>query len=305
MSFFRTPEIPPLKLKSFKKDIAPVGFFFDIVSTELFKIPIIPVPMRIDKLTNGEPTLIIIPNMTKLDKISSKFGLDVNYSLFYSIGINNFINYAKDKYKEITKRNLDLKKIKQWWNLSKNLISQNLDLRETFTFINSQFIITFSNLIKENDIKYNQKQYIKTLISYCDSIIDYLRLKIENNIFKINKDNIIKEEKLYIEKKNKCYPLSLEITVKDLSINEIYEMKFVPYLIYDDLLNCFAYNKSLLKENEGDQFINFQIYEKYDLINKSTHLDKFEKHNNRSDIEDLRKFSLDKLFQIYQDMKIK
>ncbi|KKL99533.1 hypothetical protein LCGC14_1813490, partial [marine sediment metagenome] len=46
-SFFNAP----VKLKSYKKDLAPIGFYFDIFATEIFKIPVMPVPMRIDKLT--------------------------------------------------------------------------------------------------------------------------------------------------------------------------------------------------------------------------------------------------------------
>ena len=56
---------PPLKLKSYQNDLAPLDFFFDKFITDLFKIPITPIPMRIDKLTNGQLTLFLSPDKDK------------------------------------------------------------------------------------------------------------------------------------------------------------------------------------------------------------------------------------------------
>ncbi|GAI91334.1 unnamed protein product [marine sediment metagenome] len=94
-SFFKSPA----KLKSFKRDLAPVGFYFDIFATEIFKIPVMPVPMRIDKLTNGDLTLFILPDIGNLNKLLKKLGLTINFKIFFSLGISNFINFAKGKYK--------------------------------------------------------------------------------------------------------------------------------------------------------------------------------------------------------------
>ena len=67
-------------------------------------------------------------------------------------------------------------------------MAYNLDLRESFTFIISQFLKSYSNIDKEKlDPERNKEKYTSKLLEYCDSVIKYLRRKIENNIFLIKK----------------------------------------------------------------------------------------------------------------------
>jgi len=48
-------------------------------------------------------------------------------------------------------------------------------------------------------------------------------------------------------------------------------MNFVPYLIYDDILDIFSYNKKLL--HEGKQFpLNMTIWKNKGIINKRSKL---------------------------------
>ena len=231
---------PPPKLKVFHKDIAPVGFYFDIFTTELFQTPILPLPMRIDKLSNGEPTLFIKLDMKKIERISKKFNLCLNLNNFYLMGIRNFVHYARAKIKEITLRPLDGRKVEEWWETSKSLSTIAPDLIETFTFINLNFIETFA-LIKERNLLPTQEDYTKALLTYCDKIVNFLREKIDANTFTLSTDNEVSTEKLYIEKKKKFYPLIIKIPVYNEMTQRSYQMEFVPYLIYDDLLDVFFF----------------------------------------------------------------
>ncbi|MBD3195918.1 MAG: hypothetical protein GF317_12725 [Candidatus Lokiarchaeota archaeon] len=285
------------KLKSFKKDIAPIGFFFDIVKNDNFKVPILPVPMRIDKLTNGEPTIFILPEMDEINTFCQNHGLFFNCSGFYLIGIKNLISFAKTKYKEMILRSLPEKKIKIWWNSSKRLSANYIDLKESFTFILIEFLAVFKH-IKENLLKINQEEYTEHLIQYCDIIITYFRTKIENNVFRLQKDDEIIEEKLYIEKKQKYYPLTLKINVCDVINNKTAELDFIPYLIYDDILNCFSFNKSVLLNNDENKKIDLKVYEDYNLINNRSDL--IEQNGNLGDldIDCIRKLKLDHILQI-------
>lgn len=301
MTFFSSSPSPPLKLKSFKKDIAPTGFFFDIISSKLFKIPIAPVPLRIDKLTNGEPTLIVLPNTEYLERLFNDYKVNINYKLLYSIGLNNLITYAKEKYKEITKKTLQLKKIREWWNSSKNISSNCIDLKESFTYLYSQFIKVFS-IITQNNL--NDVESTNILIEYCDKIIQYFRFKIEENIFRIRHENHIKEEKLYIEKKNKCYPLVLKIEVLDRSNNKIYTRDFVPYLIYDDILNCFSYNRSILKKELKGKMINLKLYQNFNILNNISKYDEGKTYQQHLDIDFLRTLKLNEILKVYEDLRI-
>jgi len=276
---------PPPKLKVFHKDIAPVGFYFDIFTTELFQTPILPLPMRIDKLSNGEPTLFIKLDMKKIERISKKFNLCLNLNNFYLMGIRNFVHYARAKIKEITLRPLDGRKVEEWWETSKSLSTITPDLIETFTFINLNFIETFA-LIKERNLLPTQEDYTKALLTYCDKIVNFLREKIDANTFTLSTDNEVSTEKLYIEKKKKFYPLIIKIPVYNEMTQRSYQMEFVPYLIYDDLLDVFFFNANLLRKGEK-KTINLKVYEDTQIINTRSATLNVKAQQNNLDLNDL------------------
>ncbi|MHA1191331.1 MAG: hypothetical protein ACTSP9_03430 [Promethearchaeota archaeon] len=290
--FFKSNSKYSTKLRTFKSDLAPVGFYFDIFPTEVFQIPILPIPMRIDKLSNGAPTLFITPNREKLEKLCKRLNLNINFHHFYTVGVKNLINYARLKHKEITLRHLDDDKIRKWWKASINISAFNPDLVESFTFINSQFLKSFSYIDKNNlDPSQDREDYKNILIHYCDSIIKYFRKKIEKNIFFIKKENKIEIEKLYLEKKQKYYPLVIKIPVNDLTTNKTHEMGFIPYLIYDDLLDSFYYNKKFLENNDS---IDLKVYQHNEIINKRTTNVNIVINSNEINLKDL---SLEQILQ--------
>ena len=285
MIFFKSNRKDSTKLRTFKSDLAPLGFYFDIFPTEVFQIPILPIPMRIDKLSNGEPTLFITPNREKLEKLCKRLNLNINFHHFYTVGVTNFINYARLKQKEITLRQLDDDKIRKWWKVSTNISAYNPDLVESFTFIISQFLKSFSSIDTNNlDPSQNRDDYKKILIHYCDSIIKYFRRKIEKNIFFIKNENKIEIEKLYLEKKQKYYPLVIKIHLNDLTTHKTHEMGFVPYLIYDDLLDSFYYNRKLLENTDS---IDLKVYQHNKIINKVSPIDKIRPISNEIELTDL------------------
>lgn len=287
MPFFKSNRKTLTKLKTFKNDLAPVGFYFDIFSTKIFQIPIMPIPMRIDKLSNGEPTLLITPNLEKLEKVFKKLKLRINFNLFYFIGIKNFLNYANIKQKDLTLRSLNADKIRKWWKASNNISAFNPDLSESFTFITSQFLKTFSYIDKNNlDPRQDKDDYTNILIDYCDSIIKYFRNKIEKNIFFIENEDKIEMEKLYLEKKQKYYPLEIKIPVNDLIAKKTHEMGFVPYLIYDDLLDSFYYNKTLLINDTNDS-INLKVYVDNEIINKTSNIEDIKTKSSKIELKNL------------------
>jgi len=264
-----------------------MGFYFDIFSTDIFQIPILPIPMRIDKLSNGELTLLITPNREKLEKVFKRLNLTINFHLFYVMGITNLLNYANLKQKELTLRGLSSDKIRKWWEASNNISAFNPDLGESFTFITSQFLKTYSYIDKNNlDPAQDKDEYKNILIEYCDSVIKYFRNKIEKNIFFIKNEDKFEMEKLYLERKQKYYPLVIKLPVNDLATNKTSEMGFVPYLIYDDLLDSFYYNKKLLK-NTTDDTINLKVYEDNEIINKTSNIDDIRTKSSKIELKDI------------------
>ncbi len=275
-SFFNSP----VKLKSFKRDLAPIGFYFDIFASEIFKIPVMPVPMRIDKLTNGDLTLFIFPDLENLNKLLKKLDLTVNVKKFFILGITNFINFAKGKYKEIIHRNLKHEMIIKWFEISRLIKTEIPSIIEAFTYLLLEFLKTFSN-IEEKRLKPHLEGYTTELLTYCDKIITYMKEKIENNLILIKEEGSIKTVQLYLEKKEKYYPQIISI-----KIDKKTKMNFIPYLIYDDILDIFSYNKQILHEGKQTP-VDMTIWKCKGIINKRSNL------NYSNDF--IRDFDLEKI----------
>ncbi|TFG13185.1 MAG: hypothetical protein EU535_05305 [Promethearchaeota archaeon] len=280
----------PSKIKSFKNDLAPIIFYFDIFPIEPFQVPILPLPMRIDKLLNGQPTALILPNKNSISGLCQKLNLQFDLSLFISQGIINLIKYAKLKKKEITSFDLDINSIRTWWERSNNIMACIPDLIESFTYIILEFIKMYS-YIREHNLTLNQEEYLDALIEYCSNIVNYFRMKIESNIFKTVEKNKIALQKLYFEKRNKVFPIITNIQVYERASSQYKNYGFVPYLIYDDILDCFFYNETQLKLRKIKP-ISLKVYED-DLIIKKGFSPKSDNklirttEFNRLDIENL------------------
>ncbi len=276
----------PSKLKTSKRDLAPIGFYFDFFINDIFEIPILPIPMRIDKLTNGQATLFILPDFHELKKSFERYELSIDFNLFFLFGIKNLITYARKKYKEITFQKLKNEKIEKWFEKSKLIQAEIPSLTEDFTFITSEFLKTYYKIDKQglNEIDMNFKS---ELSKYCEKIINYFKKKMEDNNIMIIRKNEIISEKLYNEKKQKFYPNIISIETKNLTNNKLANMEFVPYLIYDDLIDTFSYNKILVSNSR--QNCDFKIFKTNRIINKVTRIDYFIKGHilNSIDLEEL------------------
>ena len=227
-----------------------------------------PIPMRIDKVTNGDPTLFILPDFKILGELYNKLNYYLDFESFFMIGIENLINYAKEKYNENNYRTLKSTTIVKWFNTSLNSVANIPDLNDTFTFLISEFLILYSKIDKKNLI-ITSEDYRLELIQYCDNMISYFREKIEQNNFKIQLKGEIQNVKLYVEKKNKYHPQITSIDIFDVKTNRSKKMFFVPYLIYDDLLDCFFYDKKILTEEKKKlNYINLRDLNKI-IIKKS------------------------------------
>ncbi len=262
------------KLKSNKRDISPIGFYFDLFATDLFRIPVMPIPMRIDKVSNGDPTLIILPDFKKLGELFEKLDLYIDFESFFKVGIENLINFAKKKYNEANYRKLKNEIIRKWFNQSQIIKADIPDLSEAFTFIISEFLMLYSNIEKKS-LTPDSESYRLKLIQYCERVIIYFREKIEQNDFQINVKGEKKKVQLYHEKKNKYLPQIISIDIFNIRNNRKKKMAFVPYLIYDDLLDCFTYNKgTLTEEQKKANYINLRDFNT--IIKKRSNIFKFD-----------------------------
>jgi hypothetical protein len=267
---------PPKRIKSYTNDLAPIGFYFDIFNTNLFKIPIMPIPMRIDKLTNGETTYFIPPNYNQLNELFEKLDIVIDFKNFFLTGIINLINYAKEKYREITLQTLTNSIIMKWYENSLTVQTEIPCLTQDFTFLLTEFLYFYSH-ISEQGLKLDDDDYKRVILQYCEKMITHFKEKIESNKIQISYDEIIKTEQLYTEKNNKYYPIAIFLKIKTLKNNKVRKMRFIPYLIYDDLLDVFVYNRKLIIEASNTLF-DVENFNKKQIFNKGSITDNLNKN---------------------------
>ncbi|MCK4285576.1 MAG: hypothetical protein KAX18_05205, partial [Candidatus Lokiarchaeota archaeon] len=280
--------------KDYKKDIAPIGFFFDIIPTELFKVPILPIPMRIDKVVKGEITYFIRFNTAKLFSLFKELNLFIDFKSFFIIGIRNLLDYAKKNSNEIARHSFRKDLVRKWLYNSISVEIDIPDLTEDLTYLLSEFLKTYSFI---NILDVNDERYIKELINYCDRIIAYFQERLESNSIKIKSNGDFKEEKIYFIKKAKYYPRIIEINIEKFRGGEkniAKKMRFVPYLIYDDILETFFYNKKLLLSQKKTPY-NFTFFHKKGIILKYTTITINDLNNSIKDISELDNNELEKL----------
>ena len=84
----------------------------------------------------------------------------------------------------------------------------------------------------------------------------------------------------------------IQIPVYNEKIQRSYQMEFVPYLIYDDLLDVFFFNANLLRNGEK-KTINLKVYEDTHIINtRSATLNGKVQHSTF----DLKDLNIEKVF---------
>ena len=280
--------------KDYKKDIAPIGFFFDIMPTELFKVPILPIPMRIDKVVKGEITYFIRFNTDKLSSLFKELNLFIDFRSFFIIGIRNLLEYAKKNSNEIALHSFRKDLLRKWLNNSISIEIDLPDLTEDLTYLLSEFLKTYSFI---NKLNVNDERYVKELINYCDRIIDYFQERLESNSIKIKSNGDYKEEKIYFIKKSKYYPRIITINIEKFrggGKNIVKKMRFVPYLIYDDILETFFYNKKLLTKQKQKPY-EFTFYKEKGIILKYTSITINYLNNSIQDVCELKPIELENL----------
>jgi len=85
----------------------------------------------------------------------------------------------------------------------------------------------------------------------------------------------------------------ISINITNLQTNKRIKRNFIPYLIYDDILDIFSYNKKIL--HEGKQItVDMTNWKCKGIINKRSNLDQ---NNIKGDIKslDLQKSDLEML----------
>lgn len=313
-------KIKPLhKFKIFKSDAAPFFFYIDIFSPDLstFKSPqlrnllesiqtnpIMPLPMRVDRVFNGEQSVLIRPRKPTSFLVMEDINAIINPTAFLQCGLEKLIYFTEVRAFENLFLSLKVEKVKKWWDSTKFLYSKLLRLEEDFLEFIQAYI---HNVLKA---KLNEEDLVSGAKKYCQLVSDMCNKRIKDNLIFIERPNQEIEVSMYKEKVAKYYkkfkkieevqyyPELVNIDVFDLSesgfnteiakhnsiIDELIpnERKYIPLLFYDDLLECMLQNLKKLEDGEVDILDPSFILDKNVIIlQKSEELEslKIQKHS--------------------------
>jgi hypothetical protein len=186
---------------------------------------------------------------------------------------------ARKKYKEIIIHPLKDQFIIKWFEQSKLIQADTPTLTKDFTYILSEFIKLYSKFL-ESDDGYNR---VNLLIEYCQKIMNYLKRRLKNNYILTTKGGNPIIHNIYKEKKGKIYPQISPVSVYNIQTEDVKDMYFIPYLIYDDLIDIFFYNIRLLSDKIPH--VNLKRFQENSIINKRPKITTVKKQNLFSNIE--------------------
>ncbi len=275
---------PPSRLKTPKNDIAPMLFFPDVIASNNFTIPVLPIPFRLDRMSNGLPTLIIVPDLEKITNYCREKSILLDFKTFYMIGLRNFVNYGQKKTKEITFRALTLPKLNKWFSDSLSLNVEIPSLIDEATFILIEFLNLMQDIDREN-LSQQDERFHKLILVYLEKNLQHFREMLTLNAFTFKTKNDTKTVPIYKEKKGKCYPEIIQIEVCSKNWKNPKQMNLVPYLFYDDIIDCYAFNFQKAT-SDSKEIWDISLFFHYEILKNQTTL------KNLKDVEVMRSFKL-------------
>ena len=272
-----------VKFKTYKSDAAPFFFYIEIFpfDTSLYinphssslikaieKNPIVPIPMRVDRVSNGIKSVLIRPKEVISFQITEDQFAVINPYQFLHSGIKNLIYFSEIRSSEQIFKSLSSKNVISWWEATRFLYGNLNRLEEDFSaFLRAYLHTIVRSYIEEDDL-------VSAAIQYCEILEDICKKRMEQNRISVDMDGEESAVKMYKEKDQTYYKKFKKVTEKqyhpELVDIEIFnystsnwpknpvnksglereEKKYIPLLFYDDLQECMLLNLQYLEENE-------------------------------------------------------
>ncbi len=333
---------PIHKFKIYKSDAAPFFFYIEIFPPDLAsynmdharvllkkirKNPIMPLPMRVDRVYKGAESLLIRPREQISFPIMDDLEVIVNPSIFLQYGMEKLLYFTEIRAFELFVNHLKIEKIYKWWEASKFLYAKIGQIEEDFSAFLKAYI---STVLKA---KLNNEDLITAATEYCNIIKEICENRIKQNSIMVETKSKVGNVRMYIEKigryrekgkkveKVEYHPELIDIDVYnlvekgfkynidyyDMDFNELKpkQIKYIPLLLYDDLLECMLQNLKIL-EDENENILDpsfildnniILLHETKNTENLNTHdfswFKTFEELNFESIVESIKATLLD------------
>ena len=322
------------KFKIFKADAAPFFFYIDIFPSDLTafeaeravvlikninKNPIMPLPMRVDRVYNGESSILIRPREPiTVPLMDNNHGI-INPDNFLQFGIEKLLYFTEIRGYERFSNSLILEKALKWWDSTKFLTTKLSQLEEDFSAFLKSYIGTVLNA------KLTGEDLISAAINYCKSVQNTCEKRLKENSVLVETTRKENRVEMYTQKIARSrkkmkkvnhleyHPELVDIDIYNLSergfsnnietlnstLEEMQpkESKYIPLLFYDDLLECMLQN--LKKLDDGDNNIldpSFLLDNQIITVQKSKDLEK-NKAQEYSWFNSFEEINLEMIFQ--------
>ncbi|WEU40394.1 MAG: hypothetical protein OdinLCB4_000215 [Candidatus Odinarchaeum yellowstonii] len=229
-------------------DASPMLPLIDVAKTYGSPFICTPVPLRVDKIINGDLTTFILPDRNISIKMSGE-----TYSLHILNLISEVIrllsNWSKNIVKSRFNKELPSDRLISWLNktLKAKLLAPTLS-EDAGAFLNNYFETVLSSYFKGESIFEQVKSYLNNIINRCRSRIAHntiiVSVKGEYVEYNILDETISEEEYLNPDIKGSTIPVDVYFD------NRLKTMSFRPFLIYQDLLETAKYTLQTLREVE-------------------------------------------------------
>ena len=272
-----------VKFKTYKSDAAPFFFYIEVFpfDTSLYinpyvssliktieRNPIVPLPMRVDRVSNGENSVIIRPREVTSFQISEEQLAVINPYHFLRSGIKTLIYFSEIRSSEKFFKSISKKDVTSWWESTRFLYGNLSRLEEDFSAFLKAYLHTMVRSYVEGD------DLVSAAIQYCQILEDICKKRMEQNRILVEIDGDESSVKTYKKKVKTYYKKLKKVTEKqyhpELVDIEIFNYsssnwskdtstkngiertvkKYIPLLFYDDLQECMLLNLQYLEENE-------------------------------------------------------
>ncbi|MHA1988523.1 MAG: hypothetical protein ACW98D_17975, partial [Promethearchaeota archaeon] len=277
---------PSTRFKTYKSDAAPFFFFIDVfpasysnknkpnlihLVNSIKTNPIMPLPMRIDRVYNGESSVMIRPKEPITFPVSEDLTAIINPAPFLQLGFEKLLFFTEVYSRTKFLSSLTSKKTLRWWQATRSLYGNLPTLEEDFSaFLRAYLHTVVKAKVLEEDLASAAK-------NYCELIADVCRKRLEQNIILVDVRRKQEDVKLYKTKEINYYkkfkktretqhrPELIDVDIYDLSplgfsnleenrINIVKErstivLKYIALLFYDDLLECMLQNLKKLEDS--------------------------------------------------------
>lgn len=227
-----------------EKDAAPMLPLIDVTRSYGVDSCCVPVPMRIDKLINGDLTTLIMPR----GEITKNVGAKI-----YCLNINNFtvevvnllIDWGKQLVKEKFNKILPADRLYSWWEKTSSTQINSPTLSSDLTdFLNYYFDKVLWPYLDGSSLEVALQSYIDYVIDKCCSRIS------DNSVWVYEKEVRVEYPMLEHELLEKDY-LNHDIKGNTIPVDVVTAskrrtLKFRPFLIYQDLLETMKFSKENL-----------------------------------------------------------